>query len=66
MKPLPGESVSEWVQANGWTDPEDADLHLRAEGNKVWGAAPNQMPLQEEVVRALHGDGMWKPHVLST
>ena len=66
MQPVTDESVEDWVQANGWAESDDSEVRLVAEGSKIWGTAPNAVPLQEEDVRALQGAGKWKPHVMST
>ena len=64
-RPEAGETISEWVQANG-EDASGEEPHLPAEGSKIWGQAPNTTLLTEEDVRALHSHGTWKPHVMSS
>ena len=53
-----------WVQEQGWE--ETGETHLPAEARKVWGKAPNAVPLVEEEIRMLHSHRTWQPHVMST
>ena len=60
---MAGESVSEWMQANGWGEAEDPKIKDTCE--RVWGTAPNRKPFTEEEVRELQGAFTWKSHVMS-
>lgn len=64
IRPLPGESLSEWIRGNGWSAEED--VPCKELSSRVWGTASNHQPLLEAEVRELQSELKWKPHLMVT
>ena len=63
IRPLPGESIADWVKEEGWSEVDDEPF--QDPGERVWGKTPGHAVIRESDVRSLQSERLWKPHIMS-